>query len=97
MQCYSPKKIDEFSWFLPIILYRRNKQRLVNVTQYCTVMNGEQFNVYQGRIGSSVTELQRLEFYVSKMRNLITCYFIFKNQSHYSGVRGQRVNTIRVF
>jgi len=46
-------------------------------------------NVYQGRIGSSVTEL---EFYVSRMRNLIICYFVFKNQSHYSGVHGQRVN-----
>ena len=48
-------------------------------------------NVYQGRIGSSVTEL---EFYVSRMRNLIICYFVFKNQSHYSGVRGQRVNEL---
>ena len=36
-------------------------------------------------------ELQRLEFYVSRMRNLVICYFVFKNQSHYSGVRGQRV------
>jgi len=36
-------------------------------------------------------ELQRLEFYVSRMRNLVICYFVFKNQSHYSGIRGQRV------
>jgi len=36
-------------------------------------------------------ELQWLEFYVSRMRNLVICYFVFKNQSHYSGVRGQRV------
>ena len=56
------------------------------------MVNGESFNIYQGRIGSSVTELQRLEFYVSRMRNLVICYFVFKNQSHYSGVRGQRVN-----
>jgi len=37
-------------------------------------------------------ELQRLEFYVSRMRNLVICYFVFKNQIHYSGIRGQRVN-----
>ena len=36
-------------------------------------------------------ELQRLEFYVLRMRNLVICYFIFKNQSHCSGIRGQRV------
>ena len=27
-------------------------------------------------------ELQRLEFYVSRMCNLVICYFVFKNQSH---------------
>ena len=32
------------------------------------------------------------EFYVSRMHNLVICYFVFKNQSHYSGVRGRRVN-----
>ena len=57
-------------------------------------MNGEWFNVYQGRIGSSVTELQRLEFYVSRMHNFVMCYFVFKNQSHYSGIRGQKVITV---
>ena len=36
-------------------------------------------------------ELQRLEFCVSRMRNLVICCFVSKNQSHYSGVRGQRV------
>jgi len=54
-------------------------------------MNGEWFNVYQGRIGSSVTQLK---LYVSKMRNLVICYFIFKNQSHYSGICGQRAKNI---
>jgi len=61
------------------------------------VLNGESFNIYQGRIGSSVTELQRLEFCVSRMRNLVLCYFVFKNQSHYSGVCGQRVNPSQNF
>ena len=28
------------------------------------------------------------------MRNPVICYFIFKKQSHYSGIRGQRVNRI---
>jgi len=37
-------------------------------------------------------ELQRLELYVSRMHNLVICYFVFKNQSHNSGVHGQRVN-----
>ena len=68
-----------FLGFLPIIPNRRNKQRLANVTWYCGVMNGEYFNVYQDRIGGSVTELQRLEFYVSGMCNLVICYFVFKN------------------
>ena len=54
----------KFLGFLPIIPDRRNKQRLVNVTQYCTVINGEYFNIDQNRIGVSVTELQRLEFCV---------------------------------
>ena len=57
------------------------------------MVNGESFNIYQGRIGNSVTEVQRQEFYVSRMRNLVICYFVFKNRSHYSGVRGQRVKT----
>ena len=39
-------------------------------------------------------ELQRLEFYVSRMRNLVICYFNFKNQSHYSGVCDQRVKAM---
>ena len=47
---------------------------------------------YHNRIGGSVTELQRLEFCVSRMRNNVICYFVFNNQSHYSGVHGQRVN-----
>ena len=34
-----------------------------------------------------------LEFCVSRMRNPLICYFVFKNQSHYSGVRGQRVKS----
>jgi len=33
------------------------------------VANGESFNVYQDRIGGSVTELQRLEFGVLRKRN----------------------------
>ena len=28
------------------------------------------------------------------MRNLVICYFIFKNQSHCSGVRGQKVKSL---
>ena len=28
---------------------------------------------------------------MSRMHNPVICYFVFKNQSHYSGVRGQRV------
>ena len=28
---------------------------------------------------------------MSRMRNPVICYFVFKNQSHCSGVRGQRV------
>ena len=55
------------------------------------MINVELFNVYQDRIGGSAMELQRLEFYVSGMHNLVICYFVFKNQSHYSGVRGQRI------
>ena len=47
---------------------------------------------YRDRIGGSVTELQRLEFCASRMHNVVICYFVFNNQSHYSGVRGQRVD-----
>ena len=47
--------------------------------------------IYQDRIGGSVSEL---EFYMSRMRNLVICYFVFKNQSHYSGVHGQRVKCL---
>ena len=34
---------------------------------------------------------------MSRMRNLIMCNFIFKNQSHYSGICGQRVNQLQAF
>ena len=39
-------------------------------------MNGEQFNVYQDRIGSFVTDLQRLDFYVPRMCNLVIISFL---------------------
>ena len=32
---------------------------------------------------------------MSRMRNPVICYFVFKNQSHYSGVRGQRVKSTK--
>jgi len=44
-------------------------------------VNGESFNIYQGRIGSSVTELQRLEFYVSRMHNLVICISFLRTKA----------------
>ena len=32
---------------------------------------------------------------MSRMHNLVICYFVFKNQSHYSGFRGQRVKVFK--
>ena len=51
--------------------------------------------VYHNGIGGFVVELQWLEFCVSIMRNHVKCYFVFNNQSHYSGVCVQRVKEIK--
>ena len=41
---------------------------------------------------STLTDRSLWLFCVSKMHNLVKkCYFVLKNQSHYSGIRGQRV------
>ena len=55
----------KFLGFLPIILDRRNKRRLANVTQYCKVIN-------------------------------VICYFVFKNQNHYSGVHGVDIADVAI-
>ena len=61
---------NEVSWFST---YNTGQKKQAKVSKCCRVINGEQFNAYQNRIGGSVTELQRLEFCMSRMRNPVIC------------------------